>query len=352
MIGRSQVHLAATVSVLVFGACSAPAANTDLRTGGSPQVLAVLIADDPNNAGFIETATFCKLNDDKRPGLIPASFVPGLTNAPLQVCPDDLSMEVSEVTDTNPIGWYVRLEFDELLNTKVEDLEPILDNGQPSGLSAGTLKNTQPVVVTCNGADVPYDGYYDPSGNAFSWPVGPCLFIQPLDTSTVATGSDCTVAIKEDVVVSKTGAKVPTGQIGPYMFKIAPLTLLAVNPEAPADITKVTTVDPMAPATITFNATIDVASLSPASVHIVEAADCASGATGIARTAALALDMDGQSIDISDMAATGGNAFEPGKTYIITFAANTPVADLAGGPGTVVDSDGNSPVLCFQTATP
>jgi len=64
MIGRTQGHLAATACVLIFGACSDPEENTDLRPSGAPEVLTVLVSNDAAGDGILEGATFCKLNDD------------------------------------------------------------------------------------------------------------------------------------------------------------------------------------------------------------------------------------------------------------------------------------------------
>ena len=143
MTGRSQGYLAATVCVLGFGACSAPVEHTDLRPDGPPEVLAVLASDDPDGAGAVETATFCKLGDDKRPGLVPAALA-----GPTQVCPDDLmkGADPGEVTDTQPVDWYVRIQFDELLNPKIEDLLPITDSsGKPTGIfQVGTKPASAP----------------------------------------------------------------------------------------------------------------------------------------------------------------------------------------------------------------
>src|SRR5580765_5051662 len=85
MTGRSQGYLAATACLLGFGACAAPTEHTDLRPDGPPEVLAVLASDDP--AAGIESATFCKLGDDKRPGLVPAALFLQMKD---QICPDDL----------------------------------------------------------------------------------------------------------------------------------------------------------------------------------------------------------------------------------------------------------------------
>src|SRR5438874_1215445 len=138
MIGRTQGYLAATACVLILGACSDPVERTDLRPSGAPEVLTVLVST--NGDGIFESATFCKLNDDKRPGLVPAD-----PDGPQQVCPDDLKMGADEVDDAVPLSWYLRIQFDELLNPDIEELLPI----SGSDLVQGSLAKSQPVVVSC-----------------------------------------------------------------------------------------------------------------------------------------------------------------------------------------------------------
>jgi len=338
--------------VLGFGACSAPVEHTDLRPDGPPEVLAVLASDDPDGAGAVETATFCKTGDDKRPGLVPAALA-----GPTQVCPDDPKVGADEVTDTQPVGWYVRIMFDELLNP--DTAETLLDlTGtkpcpfpmDPMATCRGSLATTQPVTITCAGADVPYDGYYDPSGNSFTWPLGPSLFIAPNDTSTIATGTECEVTIKDsDSVQDKDGNHVPTAQLGPYKFKIAPLALLSEDPAQPKDLTKPSTIAPSKPLVLTFNATMDVTSLDPTKVTIIDAADCQSAATGTAHTAKVVGDADSkQAIDVQDSGAAGTDAWLHAKTYIVTFPTGIDVKDAAGGAGSFPDA--NKLTICFKTA--
>jgi len=331
MIGRSQGLIAAAACVLGFGACSDPNNHTDLRPDGPPEVLTVLASNDPDNAGIAEQATFCKIGDEKRPGLIPAN-----PNAPYQVCPDDLSQGVAEVTDTQPSGWYVRIQFDELLNPDVEDLLPLA-----TGLFAGSLKNTQPVTLQCNGVDVPYDGYYDPSGNSFTWPPGPSLFIQPTAIDSpemVPSGSACQISIKSNVV-DKSGIQVPSDEVGPYPFKIADLALVAEDPAPPKDPTKPTVITADAPLLLTFNAAVQLSSLDPTKIEIHEVADCKTDtALGAAHTAVVTADAHSKLVlDISADDAPATKAWNPapttGTTYRITFAAGAQVADLAGATG-------------------
>ncbi|HEU4729698.1 MAG TPA: Ig-like domain-containing protein [Kofleriaceae bacterium] len=339
--------------MLGLGACSAPTENTDLRPGGPPEVLTVLASDDANGDGILEAATFCKTGDNKRPGLIPAN-----PDGPAQICPDDLSAGVDEVTDTVPVGWYVRIQFDELLNPNVEDLVPITDkNGNPTGLFSGSLASSQPVTITCGGVNVAYDGYYNPSGNSVTWPVGPSLFIAPTDTSTVAAGSECEVSIKPDVIADKDGEHVPAAQLGPYKFKISDLALVSTTPAAPKDPTMPPKIDPTSPLVVTFNATIDAATLPASAVVLQQATDC-TGAGATPAIAATKLDPDDEtSIDISDAAGTVNPTMDDPNhrdpwvhdtTYIVTFVPGTVVKDLAGATFTLPAADKLS--ICFKTA--
>jgi hypothetical protein len=355
MIGRSQGHLAVTACVFGLGACTAPNEHTDLRPDGAPEVLAVLASDDASGAGVTETATFCKLNDNKRPGLIPAD-----PDGPAQVCPDDFSKPADEVTDTVPVGWYIRFQFDELLNPNIEELVAIKDaQGKDTGLFKGSLDNTQPVTITCGGVDVPYGGYYDPSGNSFTWPVGPSLFVAPNDTSTIAAGSECQIALKADVVADKDGQHIPADQLGPYKFKIADLTLASTSPAAPDDPTKPETISPASALVATFNATIDVASLAAGEVTMNIVASCDATPSVPGQTVLIKKDAnDPTSIDISDAAGPANpttddpanhDAWVHGSTYLITFAAGADVKDLAGATATLPAADKLS--ICFQTGT-
>jgi hypothetical protein len=326
---RAQGILATAVGVLAMGACSDVVSRTDLRTGGPVQVLSVLAMNDAAG-GLIESATYCRLNDEKRPGLV---GLPDFTTQ--QVCADDIAMPATEVTDAVPTGWYARIMFDELLDPNVETLTPVLDPDtmQPNGTYTGSLQTTQPVTLKCAGVAVPYDGYYSPSGNNVTWPLGPSLLIKPNDPTVVATGSECEVTVKP-VVTSKQGKPVPTDQVGPYKFKIAALALTGTAPAIAADPTMPDTIAPDSAIVLTFNAAIDATTLTAGEVKLYTAADCKAGTARVARGAAIAADgMDPTSIDITDAAppaAPAGLTFEPSKTYILEFNS-AKVADVAGG---------------------
>jgi len=266
----------AFASTLVISACGAGHQTSNLRPDGPPEVLTVdLPGPDPRIAlgeeapgSIIEVSTFCKTQgpndgamgagDPQRPSVV----APNDLNI-LQVCPNDDTKPVAELDTADPTTWYVRVQFDELLDTSIEDLVPVTDmDGNPTGQSMGTLKNTQPVTLQCqsamgNGAmvNIPYDGYYDPSGNSESYPVGPSLVIQPSDPTLVATGSKCQITLS-DKIKDKDGNSVPTDQRGPYTWGIGAITVSSI---APADMSMV---DPAAAGVdVKFNAIIDAASV-------------------------------------------------------------------------------------------
>jgi methionine-rich copper-binding protein CopC len=267
-------------STLTIAGCTRPVEYSDLRPEGPPEVLVVAVnALDtrPESAGggaALEQATFCKTQapndgaqgagDNKRPDQVNLNDV-----TPLVYCPTDLTKGVDEVISAMPESWYVRIEFDELLDPSVEDLVADVDaTGAPTGTYTGTLANTQPVTLKCASSkgtglvDVPYDGYYSPAGNSISYPLGPSLVIIPVDPTVIATGSECTVTLK-DSIHDKDGVQVPADQRGtaatPYKFKLAPIQVVAITPP---DGTAVDPVD--AGVDLTFNAAIDQASLEAA----------------------------------------------------------------------------------------
>lgn len=227
--------IATAVGALAVGACSDSTARTDLRPEGPPDVLAVLVLND-SVSGLVEAATYCKSGDEKRPSLV---GLPDFTTT--QLCPEDPSESPPMAEDASPDTFYVRIMFDELLNPDIEDLIPILDdNGLETGSYTGTLANTQPVTLKCTGVDgqlhdVPYDGYYSPSGNAVTWPVGPSLVIKPTGDVIVPTNSACEVTIKDNVV-DKQGNQVPADQRGPFKFKISGLKPIFVDPSDDGEV--------------------------------------------------------------------------------------------------------------------
>lgn len=346
------------VALATLAACDDPVALTDLRPEGDPEVLSVLVMNDSTDL-FLETATFCKPNDDKRPGFV------GTPVGGVVICDNvDLGAGADPVVDAVPTdfaqggagsgGWYVRIMFDELLDPTVEDLLPILDPATmaETGQFTGSLLNTQPVIVTCGGTEVAYDGYYSPSGNNVTWPLGPSLFIAPLDRSAIATGSDCTVEIKE-LVTDKDGAAVPSDQRGgggEYAFTIAGLELTDTSPAPAGDGAMPAVIVPEAPVSLQFNAFIDPASITAAEVVIIEhtMADCSDAGTPAANAAKVIAGGDGV-VELSLNTAGAGLAWDPESFYSITFTDDNGIADLAGGAGALPGAADFT--LCFNTNT-
>jgi hypothetical protein len=229
-VDRTPGVVVVAIAALALSACADPNENTQLRPEGPPEVLAVLVMADAVDH-LVETATFCKLNDDKRPGLV---GLPDFTTQ--QICDEDLSVGADEVENAYPDGWYVRIMFDELLDPSVEELIEVYDDaGQPTDTYYGTLVNTRPVILECESVtgsgmvNVDYDGYYSPAGNRLTWPLGPSLVIKPNDVSLIATNTKCQVTIK-DSVRDKQGEVVPADQRGPYTFRTSPIEILYIEP--------------------------------------------------------------------------------------------------------------------------
>ncbi len=346
------------VALATLAACDDPVATTDLRPEGDPEVLSVLVMNDSTDL-FLESAVFCKPNDDKRPGFV------GTPIGGVIICDaDDLSVPAPPVTDAVPTdlaqggsgsgGWYVRIMFDELLDPNIEELLPILDPATmaETGQFTGSLLNTQPVIVTCGGTEVAYDGYYSPSGNSVTWPLGPSLFIAPLDRSAIATGSECTVEIKDNVV-DKGGVAVPSDQRGgggEYGFTIAGLALTDTSPQPAGDGAMPAVIVPEAPVSLQFNAFIDPASISADEVVITKhtTADCSDAGTAVANAAKVIDGGDGV-VELSLNTAGADLAWEAESFYSITFTADNAVADLAGGAGALPAAADFT--LCFNTNT-
>jgi len=358
---RHTLGAVATLAASLAAGCSDPVAKTDLRPEGDPEVLSVLVMNDSDFL-FLESATYCATGDNKRPGLVGTPLF-----IPVQICDDDLSVGATEVTDALPsdlgfggdgsFGWYVRIMFDELLDPDVEELIPILDPDTmvETGQFTGSLANTQPVTLTCNGTAVPYDGYYSPSGNNVTWPLGPSLFIAPTDYSLIATGSECTVEIK-DSVVDKDNNPVPSGERGTggeYKFQLLPLELAATDPE-PAAPGEEAIIVPDTPALFLFNHFIDPTTLATSEVVITEHVntDCSADAGDTVVPAGdIVVDGDSASglvfVNLTETAAGTGLAWKPSTNYSIAFAAGNEVADVAGGKANLPEAADLT--ICFNT---
>ena len=378
---RSTIVAAGLAGALLAG-CTDPNEKTDLRTDGPPNVTTVTVmsdletAADPSPAGIgriVETATFCRTNDEKRPGLV------GLPDIRvIQVCPDDLTKPADNngSAEAAPPTWFVRVVFDKLLDPSIEDLVDQVDaNNKPTGVKLGTLKNTQPVSLKCNGADVAYDGYYVPNGNSQSWPLGPGLFIQPSSSTSVPTGASCTVSVKDNVH-NKAGQSVPTDQRD-YQFKLAPMELRFTDPDAssladgsflmdsnqPLDFFWTAAIKPAAVGSVTGTpsqvqissgdnlnvsasnpdgdanpAVCDGSAGTPVDPTTIRSAPRGTSAT----TTALVLRLD-----VMGGATPLATRWKPNTTYSITFTPDAKVTPTQGGADGTFPSDLK---LCFHTS--
>lgn len=368
--GRARAFCFATAAVALFGACSDPTQKSDLRPDGPPEVLTVMVQNDAENL-YLEHATFCKLNDDKRPTEVFTS-----DGGIAEVCPLDKPGDgATEVMDAVPTAWYVRIVFDELLDPHIEDLVPDLDaSNEPTGTSHGSIASTHPVELTCGGVAIDYDGYYSPAGNYQTWPVGPSLVIVPSDPTAVATGTECQVTINA-VVKDKSGEEVPMDQRGTggeYKFQIADLALVSTAPGTVSDPADAEEVVPDSPITFTFNSDIDPTSFTTADVKLFKgvSADCTGGTQVPDASVKIfqALNDDGDvddptSIQIADGSATGAavNPADPAdmglrldamEQYRLDLTPTASVSDVAGGTAMLdFGSSGGDPlILCFTTS--
>jgi hypothetical protein len=361
LVYRSTVAAAILAGLLLVG-CSAPDQPTDLRKDGPPNVTSVLVMSDlltsvdpspPFFARLIEEATYCRLNDDKRPGIV---GLPDFTTT--LVCPEDLTKPAEKVgtVEGTPPNWTVRVVFDKLLDPTVEDLIP-MDPTNPTGTQVGTIVNTQPVTLKCNGVDVPYGGYYAPNGSNVSWPPGPDIFIIPAMAVSVPTGANCEVGIK-DMVHNKKGESVPADQ-RTYSFKIAPMRLRFSDPDASRASTQNGTFEQDLDTPLLFYWTGAIATTggvpAAADIEIFEGADasiCTAGGTRVPDA----------EIDVSRVGATAAttalimglgvtsdvdHVWKPETQYRVQFGANAKVLAGQGGPAGTFPSGFK---LCFKTS--
>jgi len=382
---RSTFVAAGTCMGALLVGCGDPDLPTDLRTSGPPNVTAVTVMSDLETSidpdaplgRFLEDATFCRLNDSKRPSLVSLDAI----SSTLQVCPVDLGMKAmdADVAEAAPPAWFFRLVFDKLLDPTIEDLEPVLGpNGTPTGVVFGTLKNTQPVTLRCNDVDIAYDGYYVPNGNKESWPLGPNLTIQPIAPTDAPTGATCTVTVKENIH-SKGGEAVPMDQ-RLYTFKIAPMSFRFSNPAPDEKNDGALALDRRNPIELFFTAEVKVASklgmlersdLDLSKVSLISGpnkddgspnADVCNGSGTLvdpakirvyrrgtdATTSGLVLRLDaGGDLDPAHPSATDP-VWQPNTTYQLTFLDGAAVTPKQGGAAGALPGEADFS-LCFHT---
>jgi hypothetical protein len=268
---RTASRLLATALLTLGAACSDPELASDLQPEGDPHVVEVNVYSegsvfgltDPSGFGLLlgEAATFCRQGTEFK---VNSNYCPEARDeigAPIRG-----EREVAPLMDVVPYSqqfgsatfWHVRIIFDELLDPDIED--PIMDD--MGNIVAWTIAETQPVELTCGGVDVAYDGFYDPSGNWLTFPPGPALVVQA--TEFVATGTaDCEVSLKDGAVTDKDGNEVPSDELGPYTFGLAPLTLYGTDPTDSGDPAMPSSgVDPAGSIFLNFAAPVDVTTIA------------------------------------------------------------------------------------------
>lgn len=308
-ITRMQCAMVTAGLGLTLFACGEEDVRSDLNSEGAPRVITVTATSENAmlaGAANLEVATYCA--------------DPTVEKVNENYCPTSADATVSPITDTLPIGWEVRVIFNELLFAAgAEELINCIDgnhDGQclniadgidiDDGGVYGSLVNTQPVTLACDGQPIPYDGYYQPAGNHLTIPAGPALIVQPMfPAGFAATGSNCQVTVKSEVQ-SKELEEMGNG--GPFNFQIAPMNIYLTDPADGA------TVAPDAQMAILFNAYVDANSLG--NIEVVD------GAGTPHPIIALAFD------DVVVVQSANG-AFDAGTDYTVTI--NSGVADIRGG---------------------
>jgi hypothetical protein len=330
--------LAASAPLALAVACADPDLKSELVTEGPPEVVEVnvlsesVVLNDPTHLRLGEGATFCRPGDYK----VNNVYCPEARDSNNKPMPGQ--RETDPIQDATPFGaglgmestfFHVRLIFDELLDPNVEDLETV------DGVTFGTIAETMPVTVTCNDAEIAYDGFYDPSGNHLSYPPGPGLVVTAAEF--VPTSSQCSISINAGVT-DKDGVEVPSDQRGPYEFAVAALAVYGV---APAEAEE--GVDPAATVDIEFNAPIDIATVA-ASITFED-----DGGTAVPFTVELAPadPADPEAGTIPNIVSLVPDApLDPATTYTVTIDSG--IADIGGGALTV-----DAPVVVnFTTAAP
>lgn len=307
---RAQGILAAGFGLIGLAACGIPDQKVDLRSEGPPEILTVMIL----NENFDEAATFCAPDDEKVPVIITGGCGPGFgfdccTDC-IGICPEvgEADATVTTVSNAEPMFWQVRVVFDELLDPDVETLLDSATDGpcnDDSVTCTGHINTTLPFELECNGVPVAYDGYYNPAGNNVTLPPGPSIVAFPLDF--VPTSADCTVTVK-DSVVDKDNIPVASDE---YTFSIAPLAIIATDPESESVVAADTIVD------ISFNSLLDLTTVEAGEIIFEDSAGATVAAT-------LSVE-DTELLIIPDAALTAD------ETYTVTLPAGSDFADIGGG---------------------
>jgi hypothetical protein len=293
-------------------ACGDPELASELDSDGPPEVLEVNVANDtaPLDPNFqaTEAATFCRQGDEFKVSTFYCPEQRDETDTPMP------GVRVFEpIMDATPASWHVRVIFSELIDPSIEAL--VEEDGVVVG---GSLAQSQPFILRCGDAEIPYDGYLEPGGSHLSFPPGPSLVATW--TEYVASGTDnCEIELRPGVVTDKDGEAVPEDQLGPYPFGIAPMAVLET---APADADE--GVDPTSGISIVFNAPVDLKTATAADQIVVTAGDKV-----VPVEIAFPADEEGNVLDDTSLNVTAVDGLSPETEYTVTVA--TGIADPAGG---------------------
>lgn len=315
------------IVALAFAGCDTPESNTGLRPEGPPDVLTVMgLTRDYNDAtgNPLERAVFCKADDEKVPRLIVSGAVicprPGFEDPAPSA---DINADRGDVNGTAQF----RIVFDELLNP--DAVEELLDEDGNPGCDSftenctGSIANTNPVDVTCDGTAVAYDGYYAPNGNNVTNPPGPSLVVT-FDATAAQAGSPCSITLK-DTIIDKSGEVVPADQRGPFTFNLPAFEFAGTDPVGTDAEPAVVEADGVV--AFLFSYPVDGGSIDAGEVTLMRDGMPVAGAVATA---------DGAAIVFAGQDAME-TPFVPGE-YVATITAGSTFAELAGST-TTVDAD-------------
>ncbi len=364
--GRGCVAVAGGVLAAFFGGCAGEdEIQSELRIEGPPDVLAVMVARAPVQSTMIlEEATFCRPNDTKRPAHV---NLPNLSTT--EVCPEDVAKTVETFQEAFPAFWYARIMFDELLD--YDEYEPdersrLTTRSQQVTQLGGTrlfeesppLVIGNPVALTCNGVPVLYTAFYRSTGTRETWPVGPSIEIHPINTNLVPANAVCEMSLYKGSIRDRDGVSPAQSQLGPYRFKIAPISLLIPYGAASAPYGTTGTLPILGAGNpafrIDFNHYLNPASFDASDVRVFRDAvdndpttpltECGGG-TEVAARVAEGPSIPGSglpsSMTVADATADGNWAV--GSQYRVEVGGGQ-VADRAGGSNEL-----QRYTLCFRT---
>lgn len=298
------------MSTAVMAGCGEAGNESELDTAGPPRVTVVTVITE---AG--EVPAYCVGPEEDKISVVCLDAV------------GNYAFDPAQPVEGVPLALEARVVFNELLDA--DRAEELVQRTDPDGtpFTRGTLEDSQPVVLTCNGMPVEYDGYYNPSGNHLSLPPGPSLVVQAV--SPVPAGATCQVEVKRGEsspgfgVFDKSGNPVSDDERGPFEFRTAALAITGTSPATGVEGVGLD-VAPL----VSFNALIDPDTLSPegqARVRLRTAADDVE----VAATVAV---VDGTSVRLTPAAALA-----PETQYELVVYGG--IADVAGGAPLTLEAE-------------